>query len=98
LGELLSKLQVIKSTGDVEAAEELFDRFGTKVRSDWKTNIVTRKEKLGIPKLKAFVFPQLIPVMKDDKLADVKIAFDEDLTTQHLRFRRLQYTTDIEVK
>jgi len=95
LGELLGKLQVIKSTGDAAAAAELFDRFGTKVNPAWKSNITMRKEKLKLPKVKAFVFPRLVPIVKGGELVDVDIAFDEDLTAQHLRFSRLQYVTSL---
>jgi dipeptidyl-peptidase-3 len=95
IGELLGKLQVIKSTSDRRAAEALFDRFGTKVNLAWKSNIVARKQKLRLPKLKAFVFPRLVPVLEKGELVDVKILHDEDLATQHLRFSRMQYSTEI---
>jgi len=98
IGELLGKLQVIKSTGDAEAAAKLFDEFGTKVNQAWKENIKARKAKLKLPKLKAFVFPRLVPVITDGKITDVNIVYDEDLTAQHLRFSRLQYVTDLAAK
>ena len=94
-GELLEKLQIIKSTGDQERALELFDRFGTRVNPDWKANISARKEKLNLPKMKAFVFPHLRPVFKNDEIVDVEILNDEDLTAQMLRFSRLQNVTDL---
>ncbi len=95
-GELLNILQVIKSTGDKKAAADLLDRYGSKVNPEWKSNIATRKEKLNLPKMKAFVFPHLKPVIKKGKITDVEIYNDEDLTAQMLRFSRLQYVTDIE--
>ncbi len=96
LGELLSLLQVMKSTGDEKKASSLFDHFGMKVNPEWKANITKRKLKLNLPKMKAFVFAHLKPVLKKGKIVDVKIYHDEDLTAQMLRFSRLQYTTDIE--
>jgi dipeptidyl-peptidase-3 len=96
LGELLSRLQVLKSTGNKKEASSLFDHFGMKVNPEWKANITERKIKLNLPKMKAFVFAHLKPVMKKGKLVDVKLAHDEDLTAQMLRFSRLQYVTDIE--
>ncbi|NIM20148.1 MAG: hypothetical protein GTO51_07940 [Candidatus Latescibacteria bacterium] len=95
-GHLLGTLQVIKSTGDQEAAYRLFDRFGTKVNPKWKSNITARKEKLNLPKMKAFVFPHLKPVIENGEIADVEIHHDENLTAQMLRFSRLQHETDIE--
>lgn len=95
VGELLRKIQIIKSTGDREGAEELFDRFGTHLNPAWKANVTERKLKLKAPKIKAFVFPRLEPVVRDGELADVTIHYDEDLTAQQLRFSRLEYCTDI---
>jgi dipeptidyl-peptidase-3 len=96
IGKLLSKIQVIKSTGNRKAAEELFDRFGTRLDEDWKANITRRKEKLQAPKIKAFVFPRLEPVVEDGEIAEVKIHHDEDLTAQQLRFSRLELSTSLE--
>jgi len=95
IGKLLSKIQVIKSTGNREAAEELFDQFGTRLDEDWKANITQRKEKLQAPKIKAFVFPRLEPVLEDGEIADVRIHHDEDLTAQQLRFSRMEYSTSL---
>jgi dipeptidyl-peptidase-3 len=94
-GELLKKLQVIKSTGDRERALEIFDRFGTHVNPEWMANISARKAKLNLPKMKAFVFPHLKPVIENGEIVDVEIDNDEDLTAQMLRFSRLRHVTDI---
>jgi dipeptidyl-peptidase-3 len=96
VGDLLSKIQVIKSTGDRKEAEELLDRFGTRLNPDWKANITTRNEKLKTPKIKAFVFPRLEPVIENGEIVDVKMHHDEDLTAQQLRFSRLEYSTSID--
>ncbi len=92
VGDLLSRLQIIKSTGDADAAQRLFDDFGTQLDSQWKANIAARREKLKLPKLKAFVFPHLTPVMSGSEIVDVHLAYDEDLTAQQLRFRRLEHS------
>jgi dipeptidyl-peptidase-3 len=94
-GELLEKLQVIKSTGDQEGALEMFGTFGTRVNPEWKKNISTRKAKLNLPKMKAFVFPHLKPVIENGEIVDVEIDNDEDLTAQMFRFSRLRHVTEI---
>jgi dipeptidyl-peptidase-3 len=96
VGELLKKVQVVKSKGDREGAEELFDRFGTRLNADWKANVAKRKERLATPKIKAFVFPRLEPVLEGGEVVDVKLHHDEDLTAQQLRFSRLEYSTSID--
>ncbi len=95
VGELLSRLQVIKSTCDAEAANRIFDEFGTQLDPAWKANIAARRERLKLPKLKAFVFPHLTPVLRGNELVDVRRAYDEDLTAQQLRFRRLERSRSI---
>lgn len=96
IGVLLGKIQTIKSTGDRDKAEELFDKYGTRLNPDWKANIIERKRKLGTPKIKAFVFPRLQPVIEDGEIRDVTIHNDEDLTAQQLRFSRLENSTSID--
>jgi len=90
LRDLLVRLQTMKSTGDYERAAGLFDRFGTRVDPRWHKNVVARLEALKVPKVKAFVFPRLEPVFGDGRIVDVRLHHDEDLTTQQLRFGRLQ--------
>jgi dipeptidyl-peptidase-3 len=96
IADLLRKIQIIKSKGDREAAEKLFDRFGTQLNPEWKANVTARKQKLNMPKIKSFVFPRLKPVLADGELVDVEIHNDEDLTAQQLRFSRLEYSTEID--
>jgi len=96
IGSLLSKIQVIKSTGNRKEAEQLFDRFGTRLNEDWKANITARKKKLRAPKIKAFVFPRLEPVLENGEIVDVLLHHDEDLTAQQLRFSRLENSTSID--
>jgi dipeptidyl-peptidase-3 len=95
VGELLSRLQVIKSTGDADAAHRIFDEFGTRLDPAWKANITARRERLKLPKLKAFVFPHLIPVIRDGEIVDVRLVHDEDLTAQQQRFRRLEFSRSL---
>ena len=97
VGELLGRLQVIKSRGDSEGANWLFDRFGTKLNVEWRDNVKERAAKLKLPNGTAFVFPQLIPVKggKDgDEIVDVRLVYEEDLTAQQLRWSRLAGVTD----
>ena len=97
VADLLGRLQVIKSTGDAEGANALFDRFGTKVNPEWRDNIQVRAAELKIPNATAFVFPQLVPVAggQDGKeIVDVQVEYKEDLTEQQLRWSRLAGVTD----
>ena len=95
VSDLLSRLQVIKSTGDVAGAQHIFDEFGTKLDPEWRANIAARRERLKLPKLKAFVFPHLKPVIQNGEIVDVTLTCDEDLTAQQLRFRRLEHSREL---
>jgi dipeptidyl-peptidase-3 len=95
VSDLLSRLQVIKSTGDAAGAQHIFDEFGTRLDPEWRDNIAARRERLKLPKLKGFVFPHLKPVVRNDEIVDVTIAYDEDLTAQQLRFRRLEHSREL---
>lgn len=95
VGELLGRLQTIKSTGDAEAAARIFDRFGTRVNVVWRDNIKQRAGRLKIPREAAFVFPQLIPVLRGNEIEDVRLETNEDLTAQQLRFSRWQFNTEL---
>lgn len=89
-GELLRRIQVIKSTGDARAAADLFDRFGTHLRGDWKANVTARRIRLKSARLKAFVFPRLEPVLRQGRFVDARIHHDETLAAQQYRFRRIE--------
>jgi dipeptidyl-peptidase-3 len=95
VSDLLSRLQIVKSTGDAAGAQHIFDEFGTKLDPEWRANIAARRERLKLPKLKAFVFPHLKAVVRSGEIVDVSIAYDEDLTAQQLRFRRLEHSREL---
>jgi dipeptidyl-peptidase III len=97
LGDLLEKVQVIKSTGDKEGAEKLFDRYGTRFDKKIQENMVKRAESIKAANQSAFVFPHLKPVVtRRGKVTDVRLVHDEDLTSQHLRFSRLQMSNELD--
>lgn len=92
VGEILAKLQGFKAMGDREGAAKFFDEFGSKINKDWQKDAKGRMEALNIPKERALVFPQLVPVVesKDDRasLKDVLLETKEGLAEQMLRYKR----------
>jgi dipeptidyl-peptidase III len=91
VGELLARLQIIKSTADKAAATEMLDRFAGEVDPAWRANIRQRAAQQGLPRYKAYVFPQLEPVIVDNEIVDVRLENREDLTAQQLRFSRWRF-------
>jgi len=95
VGELLGRLQAIKSTGDADAATDLFARYGTDLDPALHQEILDRAARLKIPRTSVFVFPRMIPKIEDGQVVDARLAFDEDLTAQQLRFGRWRFNTEI---
>ncbi len=108
VGEILGKLQAFKSMGDKAGAEAFFGEFGTKVNPAWRDDAKARAEAMNLPKLRAFVFPQLVPVMGESKfakegekrevLSDVRLETREDLAEQMMRFKRWSKSREIAPK
>jgi dipeptidyl-peptidase-3 len=108
IGEILGKLQAFKSMGDKAGAEAFFAEFGTKVNPQWRDDAKARAEAMNLPKLRAFVFPQLVPVMgesrfakegdKRDVLSEVRLETREDLAEQMMRFKRWSKSREIAPK
>lgn len=59
LGQLLEKVQTIKSTGDLDGARDLVMTYGTKVNQELHAQLLERIKKLDMPKVVGFVTPVL---------------------------------------
>lgn len=59
-GQLLDKVQRIKSTGDFEGAKKLVMTWGTKVDPGLHSQTLGRIAKLDLPKVQGFLTPELI--------------------------------------
>jgi dipeptidyl-peptidase-3 len=87
VGRLLADVQRIKAEGDYEAAKKLFETYGVHFDAKLRDEIVARVEKLNLSSYTGFVMPKLTPVRgADGKIADVKISYPRDLTTQMLEY------------
>ncbi len=102
VSEVLTKLQTFKSNGDKEGADKFFADFGTKVNKDWQADSKGRMDALNLPRERAFVFPQLVPVidLKNDRdmLKDVLLETKETFAEQMLRFSRWGKSREIAPK
>ena len=87
VAELLAEVQRIKSEGDYAAARALFEAYGITFDARLRDEVVARVDRLKIPSYTAFVMPRLEPVYAESgALADVRISYPCDLTTQMLEF------------
>ena len=88
-GELLNRIQAIKSQGDYEGGKALVETYAVKVDAKLHNEMLERYKKLGIAPYSGFINPLLKPEYQADTLADIKIFYPEDFTEQ-----MLSYSTD----
>jgi len=88
VGELLSKLMVIKATGDYEGAKALIEEYGLKFDTVLRDEVLERSKAIGLTDYTAVVFPRLTPVYDaDGNIEDISISYPQDLKAQMLDFK-----------
>ena len=87
VGRLLAEVQRIKGEGDLAAARALFDAHGIHFAPALRDEVVARVTALDLPSYTGFVRPRLEAVpAADGTIADVRITYPQDLTTQMLEY------------
>jgi dipeptidyl-peptidase-3 len=87
VGELLSLVMRIKAQGDYQEAKKLVERYGIKINTRWRDQVLHRAEAIDVPDHYAFVMPELELVKdKSGKITDVKVTYPQDFTKQQLRY------------
>jgi dipeptidyl-peptidase-3 len=85
VGELLSRLMVIKATGDYEAIRELVTQKGIKFDPKLRDEVVQRVKAAEVPSVLFITAPRLVPVVDDKgQLTDLKVDTAQDFIEQHL--------------
>ncbi|MCD6018031.1 MAG: dihydrofolate reductase [Bacteroidetes bacterium] len=87
-GELLREIQRIKSQGDYKAGKDLIENYGVKVDQTLHKEVLDRYKKLAMAPYQGFIQPKLTPVMKDGKIADVKVEYPNSFTNQMLEYSK----------
>lgn len=87
-GELLREIQRIKSQGDFAAGQALIENYGVKVDQQIHKEVKERFAKLNVAPYKGFIQPRLIPLMKDEKIIDVKIEYPASFSEQMLEYAK----------
>lgn len=85
-GQLLREIQRIKSEGDYEGGKNLVETYGVKVDKELHKEILERFSKLDIKPYKGFIQPKLNPVMKGNKIADVKVEYPTSFFSQMMEY------------
>lgn len=88
-GQLLKKIQRIKSEGDFEAARNLVETYAVKVDRQLHDEVLARFKKLDLAPYAGFLNPVYqLKLEFDGTPVDVLIGYDEDYTSQMLRYSR----------
>jgi dipeptidyl-peptidase-3 len=85
-GGQLRELQRIKSMGDYAAIRDLVERYAVKVDAALHAEVLERYRKLDIPAYSGFIGPRLVPVMRGDEIADVRLEYPDDFAAQMLEY------------
>ncbi|MHB8877372.1 MAG: dipeptidyl-peptidase 3 family protein [Myxococcaceae bacterium] len=85
VGALLTRLMVIKATGDYAGVQALVQRLGVKFDPKLRDEVVARVKAANVPSSIFLVSPRLVPVL-DEKGAvkDVELRDDQGFIEQHL--------------
>ncbi len=87
-GQLLAEIQRIKSEGDHQAARALIKDYGTLVDRELHEEVLGRFRKLNIAPFTGFINPVYEPVRENGAITDVRLRYDEEYTTQMMRYSR----------
>ena len=86
-GELLYKIQDIKSRGDYNEGKNLVEKYGVKIDKDLHKEVLTRYQALNIKPYGGFVNPNLVEVKNSEgKVTDIKIVYPVSFLDQQLKY------------
>ncbi len=85
-GDLLREIQRIKSEGDYEAGKALVETYGVQVDPELHAEVLARTEKFNSAPYGGFINPQLVPIMEDGKITEIRVEYPDDFATQMLYY------------
>lgn len=92
-GTLLAEIQRIKSEGDLQAAQQMVERYGVQIDAKLHQEVLERYSKLHLAPYKGFINPRYTPVCDSEgRITDVHIDYLETYDEQMLRYSK-QYNT-----
>lgn len=92
-GELLVEIQRIRSTGDLESAKNIIEKYAINVDKALHAEILERYKKLNLAPYRGFVNPVYSLVKnKAGEIIDVSISYSENYVDQNLRYSK-QYSS-----
>lgn len=85
VGELLTKLMVIKATGDYAGIQKLVQEKGIHFDPKLRDEVVQRVGRIQVPKIILMISPQLVPTVDaKGRITRVSVHHDQSFIDQHL--------------
>jgi len=88
-GNLLKKIQRIKSEGDFVAGKNLVENYGVKVDKILHAEVLKRFEKLNVAPYKGFIQPRLVPIMENGIIKDVLVEYPTSFSDQMMEYGKM---------
>lgn len=85
VGELLSKLMVIKATGDYEGIKALVQKYGIKFDPKLRDEVVARVKAADVPSVIFMLSPRLVPTLDaKGEVEALAVQYEQGFVDQHL--------------
>lgn len=85
-GDLLAEIQRIKSEGDYAAGEAMIETYGVTIDQELHKELLERYAKLNRAVFGGFVNPELVPVIENEEIVDIKVEYPDNYTEQMLKY------------
>ncbi len=94
-GKLLAEIMRIKAEGDLPAGKALVDKYGLKVNTVWRDEVLERVKNFDAPLYSGFIYPDLKPVM-DEKgnIKDIEASYPLDFAKEMLEWRSFSISVE----
>ncbi len=88
IGDLLAKVQRIKSEGDYEAGKALVEKYAVKVDPFLHREVLERYARLKLAPYGGFINPVMTPVYEGEEIVDVSISYPDDFAEQMMKYSK----------
>ena len=86
--QLLAEIQRIKSEGDYEAGKNLIETYAVNIDPALHKEVRDRYAKLNLKPYGGFINPDIVPVIKDGKIIDYQVIYNDNYLQQQLDYGR----------
>lgn len=89
---LLAEIQRIKSEGDYSAGKALIENYAVNIDPLLHKEVRARYDALNLKPYGGFINPDIVPVVKEDKIVDYEIVYKDDYLQQQLDYGKVYRT------